>query len=70
MTTLLKCAECNDMFEVSDQIAEAMRRWRDQSGEPFTCSECAGVDEIISIETANSRLIRGVRGVMDLKDNR
>ena len=46
MTTWLKCAECNEMFEVSNEIADAMRRWRDASGEPFTCGECAGVDDI------------------------
>ncbi|MCG8623193.1 MAG: hypothetical protein MJE68_14505 [Proteobacteria bacterium] len=31
------------MFEVSNEIADAMHRWREQSGEPFICSECAGV---------------------------
>ena len=46
MTTWLKCAECNEMFEVSTEITDAMHRWREQSGEPFTCGECAGVDEI------------------------
>ncbi|MYA70507.1 hypothetical protein F4009_13965 [Candidatus Poribacteria bacterium] len=51
MTTWLKCAECNEMFEVSNEIADAMRRWRDESGEPFTCGDCAGVDETITIET-------------------
>ena len=35
------------MFEVSTEIAEAMHRWRDTSGEPFTCGECAGVAEVI-----------------------
>ena len=51
MTTWLKCAECTEMFEVSNEIADAMHRWRDESGEPFTCGDCAGVDEIITIET-------------------
>lgn len=51
MTTQLHCAECTKMFEVSTEIADAMHRWRAESGEPFTCGECAGVDEIISIET-------------------
>ena len=51
MPTALKCAECNEMFEVSNETAEAMRRWRERSGEPFTCGECAGVDEIVSAET-------------------
>ena len=46
MPTQLKCATCNEMFEVSTEIADAMHRWRAQSGEPFTCGECAGVDEI------------------------
>ena len=46
MPTELKCATCNEMFEVSTEIADAMHRWRAQSGEPFTCGECAGVDEI------------------------
>jgi len=50
MTTWLKCAECNEMFEVSNEIADAMRRWRDESGEPFTCGDCAGVDEIYEQE--------------------
>jgi len=38
------------MFEVSNEIADAMRRWRDESGEPFTCGDCAGVDEIYEQE--------------------
>ena len=50
MTAQLKCAECNEMFEVSDKTAEAMYRWRAQSGEPFTCGECAGVDDIYEQE--------------------
>lgn len=53
MTTQLQCAECNAMFEVSSPTAEAMHRWRAQSGEPFICGKCAGVDKIISIETDN-----------------
>ena len=59
MTTQLKCAECSEMFEVSNETAEAMHRWRAASGEPFTCSECAGVDEIITIETEDSALDKG-----------
>lgn len=47
MEKQLKCAECTKMFEVSDKTAEAMHRWREQSGEPFTCGECAGVDDIV-----------------------
>ena len=46
MTTQLQCAECNKMFEVSTEIAKAMHQWREQSGEPFICRECAGVPEI------------------------
>jgi len=34
------------MFEISNEIADAMRRWRDESGEPFTCGDCAGVADI------------------------
>lgn len=45
MTTHLKCAECNEMFEVSNAIADAMTRWRDASGEPITCGKCAGTLE-------------------------
>lgn len=51
MTQWLKCAECNEMFEVSNEIADAMTRWRDASGEPITCGECAGnLDEIYEQE--------------------
>ena len=50
MTTWLKCAECNEMFQVSTEIADAMHRWREQSGDPFICGECAGVDEIYEQE--------------------
>lgn len=42
MTTWLHCAECTKMFEVSNETADAMTRWREASGEPFTCRECAG----------------------------
>ena len=41
MTTWLQCAECNEMFEVSNAIAEAMHDWRAESGDPFLCVECA-----------------------------
>ena len=51
MTTRLQCAECTEMFEVSTEIADAMHRWREQSGEPFLCRECAGDAEVILIET-------------------
>ena len=52
MTTQLKCEHCNEMFEVSNGIADAMTRWRDASGEPITCGECAGTLEEIH-ETDN-----------------
>lgn len=45
--TCLKCEHCNEIFEVSNEIADAMTRWRDASGEPFTCGECAGTLEEI-----------------------
>ena len=41
MTTWLQCAECNEMFEVSNAIAEAMHDWRAESGDPFLCVDCA-----------------------------
>lgn len=40
-TTHLHCSECNEMFEVSNTIARAMHRWREESGDPFLCVECA-----------------------------
>ena len=52
MTTQLKCAECTQIFEVSTETAEAMRCWREASGEPIICGECAGVDAIILKGTA------------------
>ena len=55
MTTQLKCAECNEMFEVSSPTAEAMHRWRAQSGEPFLCGKCAGVDGIYEQEIQERR---------------
>lgn len=41
MTTWLQCSECNETFEVSAPVAEAMHKWREESGEPFLCVECA-----------------------------
>ena len=41
MTTWLECSECAEMFEVSNAIAEAMHRWREESGDPFLCVDCA-----------------------------
>ena len=40
MTTWLKCSECNEMFEVSNAVADAMHRWRAESGDPFLCVDC------------------------------
>ena len=41
MTTWLECAECNEMFEVSNAVADAMHHWREESGDPFLCVDCA-----------------------------
>ena len=41
VTTWLECAECNETFEVSNSTAEAMHRWREASGDPFLCVDCA-----------------------------
>ena len=43
MTTMrLQCAECNEMFEVSTPVAEAMHHWREEDRRsPFLCVECA-----------------------------
>ena len=52
MKTRLQCGECTKMFEVSNATAAAMTRWRDASGEPFTCEKCAGtLEEIHETET-------------------
>lgn len=40
-TIYLECSECGEKFEVSSAIADAMRQWRAESGEPFLCVECA-----------------------------
>ena len=37
----LECSECNEMFEVSNATAEAMHLWREESGDPFLCVDCA-----------------------------
>ena len=55
MTTQLKCEHCNEIFEISNEIADAMTRWRNTSGEPITCEECAGVDEIDTNTTTAAR---------------
>ena len=51
MTTQLKCEHCNKTFKISNEIAEAMTRWRAQSGEPITCEACAGTLEEIDTNT-------------------
>ena len=48
MATQLKCDECSEIFEVSNEIADATYRWRGVSGDPYICETCAGVAEIIS----------------------
>ena len=40
MTTWLECSECNEMFEVSNAVADAMHHWREESGKPFLCVDC------------------------------
>ncbi len=40
MTTWLKCSECDEMFEVSSSIADAMLRWEEESGDPIICCDC------------------------------
>ena len=53
-TTWLECSECNEMFEVSDTIAEAMHHWREESGDPFLCVDCATHIEWGAAIVANS----------------
>lgn len=40
-TTYLECSECNKKFEVSTITAASMHQWREASGEPFLCVDCA-----------------------------
>ena len=40
-TTHLHCSECNETFAVSNAVAEAMHQWREASGDPFLCVDCA-----------------------------
>ena len=40
-TQKVECSQCNEMFEVSNAIADAMHEWRAASGEPFLCVNCA-----------------------------
>ena len=37
----LECSKCNETFEVSNSTAEAMHHWREESGDPFLCVDCA-----------------------------
>ena len=41
MTVYLQCSECNEGFEVSNAVAEAMHQWHETSGDPFLCVDCA-----------------------------
>lgn len=59
MTKQLKCEHCNEVFEISNAIADAMTRWRNTSGEPITCEECAGTLEEIDITTAARNVVEG-----------
>ena len=40
-TIWIKCHECNETFEVSNSVADAMHHWREESGDPFLCVDCA-----------------------------
>lgn len=40
-TRWLDCADCDEKFEVSASVAEAMHDWRADSGEEFLCLACA-----------------------------
>ena len=42
----LTCDECGLPFEVSPEIAEAMRMWEEQAGDPICCAECCGEMEV------------------------
>ena len=46
-TTYLHCSECDEPFEVSTAIAEAMHAWREASSDPFLCVSCTW-DEAIA----------------------
>ena len=65
-TTWLQCAKCNEQFEVSTAVAEGMRDWRKESGDPFLCVECVTDiewgDAISAMdgETADTRQTDGV----------
>ena len=50
MTTWLHCAECNEMFEVSNAVADAMHHWRKESGDRictyFSCRSSGAIHNI------------------------
>ena len=54
-TTWLECSACNEMFEVSNAVADAMHQWREESGDPYLCVDCATEiawgDAIIVLDT-------------------
>ena len=47
------------MLEVSDAIADAMHRWREESGELFVFRECAS--EIETLRIGNLQLVNFVK---------
>ena len=42
----LTCDECGLRFEVSPEIAEAMRMWQAEAGDPICCGDCSGEAEV------------------------
>lgn len=42
----LTCSECRTEFEVKAIIAQAMRNWQDESGDPLVCAFCSGVYQL------------------------
>lgn len=42
----LRCDECGLYFEVSPDIAESMRAWEEEAGDPICCSDCSGEAEV------------------------
>ena len=67
----LECSECNEMFEVSNATAEAMHLWREESGDPFLCVECATHiawgDAIVAMDREHASTLEEnpVRGISD-----
>ena len=61
--TWFECSECNETFEVSNTIADAMHQWREASGDPYLCVACATQiewgDAIAAMgEAENSTLVK------------